>query len=130
MRSLLTSLRYPLKTITFLLWRMSRRKAHAQTKIHNLQRPSYALDVAAVLGDCVVPIRPLEVDNAQVWLGLSEHFRAHRFDVLGSGWTHIASPSQHLEARINISNITESKKIALLMTPDYQMIDWQLEDEA
>jgi hypothetical protein len=85
--------------------------------------------------------RPLE--------GVCEHYLAHRFDLLGSGWVQVAygrrcqglnglvySPvdperidanGAWLAARINAANLSEAQRIWKLVTPGYTPIDWQID---
>jgi hypothetical protein len=78
-----------------------------------------------------------------------EHYLAHRFDLLGSGWTEVrhgrrcaglegyrydAGPSvradsqgQWLEGRVNAANLEECARIWRLVDAAYTPIDWQLD---
>lgn len=74
---------------------------------------------------------------------LTEHYLAHRFDLLGSGWATVnhgaecrgveghrhapaAQPALPLD-RINPANRRESSRLRTLLQGDYQLIDWQLD---
>jgi hypothetical protein len=78
-----------------------------------------------------------------------EHYLEHRFDVLGSGWTHVgygidcrglegvkfesgppvnADPAgAWLKRRVTAENLRESARIWALVDPGYVPIDWQLD---
>ena len=80
---------------------------------------------------------------------LNQHYLAHRFDLLGSGWlqvkhgvfcrgmegyryeagreTQVDRQGQWLEDRINRSNLAESQRIWRLIDPGYTPIDWHLD---
>lgn len=80
---------------------------------------------------------------------LCAQYRSHRFDILGSGVTHVqyamtcpgledhsfASPPSPdvdhdggwLEGIVNQSNLQESQRIWRMIRPDYVPIDWQLD---
>jgi hypothetical protein len=82
-------------------------------------------------------------------LSLAERYRAHCFDILGSGWMRVARgvPCRGLEGhryemgapvvvdpggewlagRINGSNLCEAQRIWSLVEPGYVPIDWQLD---
>ena len=81
--------------------------------------------------------------------GVSEMYLAHRFDLLGSGWTEVRhgaacrglqgirfeprSPVQTdgqgawLDGRINAANLAEARRLWGLVSADYRPIDWQLD---
>ena len=84
----------------------------------------------------------------QAWIaGLSSHYLANRFDLLGSGWTqvryamtcrgmegHVYAPEaefatdsagEWLANRVNAANLAESQRIWQFVSPDYVPIDWQ-----
>jgi hypothetical protein len=80
---------------------------------------------------------------------LAEHYLAHRFDLLGSGWVQVAygmrcrglegycyemsSPvkpdrgGKWLAGRINAANLSESQRLWALVEPDYTPIDWRID---
>lgn len=80
---------------------------------------------------------------------LTEHYLAHRFDLLGSGWVEVKhgmncrgleghlfrmgasvepdSEGNWLEERINGSNLPESQRIWRLVSKGYVPIDWHLD---
>jgi hypothetical protein len=80
---------------------------------------------------------------------LSEHYLAHRFDLLGSGWTQVvhgkacrgldairfpaAEPvladveGRWLQGRINAANLAEARRLWRMVSPGYRPIDWQLD---
>jgi hypothetical protein len=81
--------------------------------------------------------------------GVCEHYLAHRFDLLGSGWVRVAhgrrcqgveghvyqSPGPEfidadglwLAGRINAANFREAQRIWKMISPGYAPIDWQLD---
>lgn len=87
--------------------------------------------------------------QAEMIRGLSELYLAHRFDLLGSGWTEVRHGSAcrglhgirfpaaaqvaadpeggWLEGRINGANLAESRRLWRSVSPDYRPIDWQLD---
>ncbi len=98
---------------------------------------------------------PLEQDRVQT-LALADHFAAHRFDLLGSGWVHvhygmisrgvggyrytmstknihINSAGAWLAGQINPANLSEAQRVWRLIRADnadnlaYVPIDWQLD---
>jgi len=90
-------------------------------------------------------LRPL----ASMLSEVSEHYLAHRFDLLGSGWVraaygyrclgvegfrydsgmviHADSAGAWLSNRLNAANVSESQRVWRLVTPPYTPIDWQLD---
>lgn len=82
-------------------------------------------------------------------LPLAEHYRAHRFDLLGSGWVRIihgmvaAGIEGHryppvpavaadacgawLEGRINSANLAHARAVWALIDAGYAPLDWQLD---
>jgi hypothetical protein len=80
---------------------------------------------------------------------LSKNYLSHRFNVLGSEWSHVVhgmscrgvegyrynmgetvvsdSEGRWLEGRINRQNLAESQKVWKLIDTDYVPIDWQLD---
>lgn len=95
-----------------------------------------------------IPVADLQPLAPQV-AALTEHYLAHRFDLLGSGWVQVKygmasqglegyryNPGQAvqadpkgcwLEQRINAVNVSEAKRIWQLQHGDYAPIDWQLD---
>jgi SAM-dependent methyltransferase len=81
--------------------------------------------------------------------GVCDHYLAHRFDLLGSGWTLVAHGKScrgvhgisfpaglelqadpdgaWLAGRINRSNLAESRRLWRMVSPGYRPIDWQLD---
>ena len=72
----------------------------------------------------------------------TDHYRAHRFDLLGSGWVQVqhgmscggvegqrysASVDADVPSRENPANRSESKRMRALISADYTPIDWQLD---
>lgn len=58
---------------------------------------------------------------------LNEKYMAHKFDLLGSGWTYISTPGNKNE-EINLANKKKSDYIKNnLISSDYKEIDWQLD---
>lgn len=96
------------------------------------------------------PISPgaLEPRAAQI-CALAEHYRTHRFDLLGSGWVqvrhgiqcggleghvyqsgrerHADCAGEWLRGLLNDANLAESKRIWKLVDSGYVPIDWQLD---
>ncbi len=151
------------------------RKWHdALTRSRDARRSTYAIDILSArrLGEASLtslPSRGLGVGSTfalqSYYLPLSDelvksraaeivalvtHVRAHRFDLLGSGWVRVhhgvrarglrdfdplpAMPAVHtdvkgrwLEHRISESNLAESRRIWQFIDGDYQAIDWQLD---
>jgi hypothetical protein len=75
---------------------------------------------------------------------ITEHYLAHRFDLLGSGWTRVHhgiecrgveghrydEPAAHnppIANRINPANRPESSRLASLLEGEYTPIDWQID---
>lgn len=63
---------------------------------------------------------------------LSEHYLAHRFNLLGSGWREVRLPgsdtaSAGLADRINASNLSEATRIQNLIRKEYVPIDWPVD---
>lgn len=97
------------------------------------------------------PTLPLTPDtpDRHTLAAACEHYLAHRFDLLGSGWVQVRhgrhcvglegeryppGPSVQpdadgawLHGRINAANLSECRRIWRLVDPDYQPIDWQLD---
>lgn len=79
--------------------------------------------------------------RAEVLLGLSGQFLAHRFDLLGSGWTCLSGAIRCRgvegyryedrdappERPINAANREESVRIRAMIDPGYAAIDWHLD---
>lgn len=115
------------------------------------RRPTYtSIRITAPLHRCFpapVPdaLNSLRADILDVW----EQYRAHRFDLLGSGWVqvrhgmvcagvegHVYPPhppvtpdrdGRWLEGRINPANVMESRRIWALVDADYIPIDWHID---
>lgn len=62
----------------------------------------------------------------QHWiLPLAERYRAHRFDLLGSGWTHVGPPKgPSFDARLNPANRKRVQEIRARVDACYEPIDW------
>ena len=80
---------------------------------------------------------------------MCEHYLAHRFDLLGSGWIKVKygmkcagldairfdpsapvvadSAGAWLEGRLNRANVAEAKRLWSLVSPAYEPIDWQID---
>ncbi len=87
--------------------------------------------------------------HAEMIGALTQHYLAHRFDLLGSGWLQVKhgvfcrgiegyryeagheiqldKQGQWLEDRINRSNLEDSQRIWRLIDPSYTPIDWHLD---
>jgi hypothetical protein len=112
------------------------------------RRPSYAagLPQAAPLYRYLKPLAPeLLAPQAEQIFALAELYRAHCFDVLGSGWVQVryGMPCPGLEShryrmsadvvdqgvteRLNLPNLAESRRTWGLVAPGYQPIDWHLD---
>ena len=87
--------------------------------------------------------------EASAFRGVAAEYLAHRFDLLGSGWTRVVHGKKcrglhgirfppgppvrtdaggaWLRGRINRSNLAEARRIWALADPDYTPIDWQLD---
>jgi hypothetical protein len=81
--------------------------------------------------------------------GLCEQYLAHRFDILGSGWTEVVHgkacrgldgtrfpvaaavsgdpDGRWLAGRVNAANLPESQRLWRLVSARYRPIDWQLD---
>jgi hypothetical protein len=95
-----------------------------------------------------VPAAALAAHAEQI-LALSNHYLAHRFDLLGSGWTRVhygmkcrGLEGRHYPARISVSadkegrwlaafvnaaNARQSKALWRLIDGDYAPIDWHID---
>ena len=61
-------------------------------------------------------------------LPLAERGRAHSFDLLGSGWTHVVlAEDSSPDARVNPANRTHARAVRALIDPGYTPIDWQMD---
>jgi len=82
-------------------------------------------------------------------LGVCDHYLAHRFDLLGSGWTTVAYGRQYqglmgisfpaeppvkcdragnwLEGRVNDANVARAQEIWKLVDDGYKPIDWSVD---
>ncbi|MGQ0663079.1 MAG: alginate lyase family protein [Pseudomonadota bacterium] len=95
-------------------------------------RSTYAKDGGMLLERPLAP--PLAaIAPHRTWLaGVTPHYLAHRFDLLGSGWVEVgregADAAAWLEGRINAANLAEAQRIwRLIDDPAYRPIDWQLD---
>ncbi len=81
--------------------------------------------------------------------GLGAQYLAHRFDLLGSGWTEVAhgkacrglhgiafppgpavqadAEGKWLAGRINDANLAQAQRLWSMVSPGYRPIDWQLD---
>lgn len=114
---------------------------------------TYAKPVSSRLGEPYSYFDAVPVDwlwsNVRQIEALAEHYLAHRFDHLGSGWTQVRHGMQcrglegyhydmgkaveadpegdWLEERINAANLEESRCIWRLVEREYIPIDWHLD---
>ncbi len=98
-------------------------------------------------------LKPVTVELLKVYrseiAGVTGHYLAHRFDLLGSGWVQVKygmecrglegfryktecpnqvdCGGQWLKGRVNTGNLAESKRIWSLLDRDYVPIDWQVD---
>jgi hypothetical protein len=133
------------------LWRKAVRRiktASAQRahRVRDQYCSSYALDT--VPGPLFLHMRSFPLQEAaarpEILQALTEHYLAHRFDLLGSGWVpvhhgaechgveghryqHVAQATLPLRDRINPANRRESSRLQDLLEGDYRPIDWQLD---
>lgn len=66
--------------------------------------------------------------------GLATHYRAHRFDLLGSGWVRVVQPGPEfdreggwLAGRIPTVNLKTACQVWRLLDEGYEPIDWQVD---
>lgn len=133
------------------LWRKAVRriKTTATQRAHRARdqyRSSYATDAA--YGPLFLHLKKFPLQEAgadpETLRALTEHYLAHRFDLLGSGWVPVhhgtecrgveghrhapvAQPGLSPSDRINPANRRESTRLRALLKGDYQAIDWQLD---
>ncbi len=91
----------------------------------------------------------IAADDVRSLLQATEHYLAHRFDLLGSGWAEVRhgracaglaghsyppaaavaadAAGEWLAGRINAANLAESRRIWRLIRQPYVPIDWQLD---
>jgi 2-polyprenyl-3-methyl-5-hydroxy-6-metoxy-1,4-benzoquinol methylase len=67
---------------------------------------------------------PRAVSSPEMIRDLGVNYLAHRFDVLGSGWTEVR---RTVEAGINAANLDESRRIRRMVSSGYRPIDWQID---
>ncbi len=69
----------------------------------------------------------LESHREQV-LARAQNHRAHRFDLLGSGWTHVGLAGESSpDTRSNPANRTRARAVWSLVDDGYAPIDWQVD---
>lgn len=95
---------------------------------YRLRYPSWlSTGLARHFPATLIPTLRLGVDlsGRRLWI---DHFLAHRFNLLGSGWVEVkrqaTGPAQTAHT-INAANLTESTRIAGLVRKGYVPIDWQ-----
>lgn len=121
---------------------VTRRRAAAAVRRADLDRPTYALDVARP--ELARTFPPMDALPEPEWLeSVVELFLGHSFDLLGSGWVDVgygrtaagvegntygpdARPSEpeDLAARQSPANRAESLRIRRLISAGYAPIDW------
>lgn len=102
------------------------------------------------LAHCVQPLAQATLLGISSELALlADHYRGHRFDLLGSGWGKVShgcvcngfggyrysapchpvpdASGDWLAARINGANLGEAQRIWRLVDASYEAIDWQLD---
>ena len=139
-----------------LVWRKASRLLRRQLRRSILRhrdgrRPTYHQDFGAEgqLQYCGVLDLPIVNKELETLRAVTDHFLAHRFDILGSGWVvvrhgmycrglegsrydtgaapEIDNEGRWLEPRVNLPNLAESRRIWRLVSPGYVPIDWQLD---
>lgn len=148
-RLLATPPRVLLYKVRLRLERALRRKWQRRL---DARRPSYAVrsPQVAPLHRYVKPLAPeLLAPRAEQVFALAALFRAHCFDLLGSGWVQVrqgmscrgleghryrmgieVDPDREgrwLTGRINAFNLSESQRIWALVSDGYQPIDWHVD---
>lgn len=124
-------------------------------KSRDLKRTTYITDPPFTHTDFDLTLPRIDLSPSQLephaaWIrNVTGHYLAHRFDLLGSGWTTVAhgvrcrgfegslyetrlpaqdeAQSDRSASRINRSNRSESESIMSAIDPDYTLIDWQLD---
>jgi hypothetical protein len=133
------------------LWRKAVRRiksASAQRAHRARDRYCSSYEPAPVSGPLFLHLQtfPLQeaAEHPETLRALTEHYLAHRFDLLGSGWVpvhhgaecrgveghrygHVAQATLPLPDRINPANRRESLRLQDLLEGDYRPIDWQLD---
>ncbi|MBX9903496.1 MAG: heparinase II/III family protein [Burkholderiales bacterium] len=133
------------------LWRKAVRriKSASAQRVHRARDQycsSYAPDT--VSGQLFLHLQTFPLQEAaarpEILQMLTEHYLAHRFDLLGSGWVPVyhgaecrgveehryepvAQAGLPLPDRINPANRRESSRLQGLLEGDYRPIDWQLD---
>jgi hypothetical protein len=133
------------------LWRKAvRRIKTASAQIVHRARDRYCSSFApdTVSGSLFLHVQSFPLQEAatrpEILQALTEHYLAHRFDLLGSGWVpvhhgaecsgveghrygRVAQATLPLPDRINPANRRESSRLQDLLEGDYRPIDWQLD---
>lgn len=133
------------------LWRKVVRRikaaaAQGMQRTRDQCRSSYAVDTSPGVLFLHLKSFPLQEaeENAETLRALSEHYLAHRFDLLGSGWVsvhheaecrgveghrypHVAHRGLPVTGRVNLANRQESSRLWALREGNYQPIDWHLD---
>jgi hypothetical protein len=133
------------------LWRKAiRRIKTASAQSAHRARDRYCSSFApdTVSGSLFLHVNSFPLQEAatrpEILQALTEHYLAHRFDLLGSGWVpvhhgaecsgveghrygRVAQATLPLPDRINPANRRESSRLQGLLEGDYRPIDWQLD---
>ncbi len=82
---------------------------------------------------------PLPKQQMELFILLSNHYLAHRFNLLGSGWirvsrrfdrgseAHCDAEGDWLRGVVTPGNFEESRRIWQLISGDYSPVDWQMD---
>ncbi|UJS18865.1 MAG: heparinase II/III family protein [Candidatus Jettenia sp.] len=132
--------------------KIARKVKFVRRRQHDMKLPTFtkALSSHDKLGSFFkcVPVELL-LPHKDWIIAVTEHYLAHRFDLLGSGWVQVrhgmrcrgveghvyyagreVTPDKDghwLEGRINRANVTESKRIWRFIDGDYSPINWHLD---
>ncbi len=123
------------------------RRFRAQRSV-DARKPTYASD--APDGPLARILEAPEETPGTEWLEpVCEHYLAHRFDILGSGWVHVAygiecaglegirfeagpevsadSQGAWLRKRVSEPNLKEARRIWSMVSESYAPIDWHID---
>lgn len=143
------AVRHPFQTAAYLIWRRVQRYRHQrQFKLDQIF-PTFNTDLRVELGAPVFNYASVTEAESTVWDHLAKNYLAHRFDLLGSGWTHVHLGLQAaglegqvfqaagsavidpqgnwLKSQIPLPYLSRAKKLWQMVSPNYQPLDWQID---
>ncbi len=119
-------------------------------RILDRRQPSFTIETGQPLNRLLHRFPPHVLEDDWNWLGeVAQHYLAHRFDLLGSGWVRVFhgmnsrgvegchfepepaitadKAGRWLRGRINPANLAEAQRIWNLIDAEYCPIDWHLD---